>query len=159
MDDLDKYTWVAWNILNHQPVTTAGNTMQTNGLLRVQKNNPLDHRKTITYLTTIIPSIDADKKEWIDENMKGTKYIICVFAHSSYIFLKYLGSLRPSSKTNSGFCFLNCIQEFIQINILLIKMSRYHVSSLTPSLFPSYYKTFSLHRRVINNSEESQLLY
>lgn len=73
--------------------------------------------------------------------MKGTKYTICVFAHTSYIFLTYLGNLRPSSKTNSGFILLNCIQEFIQINILLIKMSRYHVSSFTQTLFPSYYKT------------------
>lgn len=31
MDDLDRYTWVAWNILNYQHVTKAGNTMETNG--------------------------------------------------------------------------------------------------------------------------------
>lgn len=46
------------------------------------------------------------KKEWINEkyeNVKATKYIICVFAHArvTYVFLKYLGSLMSLSKSNS----------------------------------------------------------
>lgn len=76
-------------------------------LLRVQKKSPLEHKKIITYLTTIIPSTDADKKKWINEkyeNVKATKYITCVFAHAhvTYVFLKYLRSLISLSKSNSG---------------------------------------------------------
>lgn len=87
-------------------------------LLRVQKKNPLEDRKIITYLTTIIPLTDAEEKEWINEkyeNVKATKHIICVFAHAhvTYVFLKYLGNLMSLSKSYSSFYFLNCIQEFI----------------------------------------------
>lgn len=47
----------------------------------------------------------------------------------------------PLPKSNLGFCFLNCIQQFIQTNALLSKMSRYHVPSLTQTLSLSCYKT------------------
>lgn len=40
-------------------------------LLRVQKKNPLERRRIITYLTTITSSTDADKKEWIDEKYES----------------------------------------------------------------------------------------
>lgn len=111
-------------------------------LLRVQKENPLEHRRIITYLTTIIPSTDADKKEWTDEkyeNVKATKYIIYVCTCNLHFLKESLKSYV--FKSNSGLYFLNCIQEFIQINTLLIKMSRYYVSSLIQTLSPSSYKT------------------
>lgn len=66
-------------------------------LLRVQKKNPLERRRIITYLTTIIPSTDADKKEWIDEkyeNMKATNRLsMCLHMQPtfSYSILKVLG--------------------------------------------------------------------
>lgn len=119
-------TWVAWNTLNHQHVTTAEKTMETNGspfAFKSSEKESFGTRKD-NYMFDYNYSLNWCWQKvvnwWKIWNAKAMKYIICVFAHAhvTYVSLKYLRSLMSLSKSNSGFYFLNCIQEFIQIDTL-----------------------------------------
>lgn len=53
-------------------------------LAATEQKNPLEHRRIITRLTTIIPSTNVDKSSELIKkygNVKAAKYIVCVCLH------------------------------------------------------------------------------